>query len=237
MLNPTLLAMAQNRAYDLEKVAVVPSAGPTPPGADPMAGGDPMAAAGGMAGAPPMGMPMDPAGAAPAAPPAPAGGGTPATIEDIAQLLQQTMAAGGGAGGKGAGKKPDVAVEMFQIKKLLVQIMQAMEIPLDPATVLGPDQAADPMAAGGAPGAPGAAPGAPGAAPGAAPMDPMAGGAMGMPPAGGPMGAPMPAPAEKAAEEVRIGSEFRGQAHADPASELLALAARSRSLREAVSAA
>jgi hypothetical protein len=157
------LQLLQTAHDQLEKAAFVDAA---------MAGG---AAGGGEGGAAPTASPMagpmppmpamgpgDPAAAAPPAAP----GVTP---EAVQQMIQQAMAGGaaggaaGAAGAPGQKKKVDVNTEVYQIKKLLVYIMQNMGLSIPPDTLLGdpaddphidPNQAAqDPASAAAAPGA------------------------------------------------------------------------------------
>lgn len=153
IINPELLALAEWRLNELqkqamEKTAFTPPGGGAPPGGAPM---DPAA----MGGAPPMdpaamggAPPMDPAAMGGA--PVPGGGGL--TAESIAQIVTQTMQQGGGAAGAGAaggpgaaGKmvKPDiatVAIDIFQVKKMLQYLFNTMGIQLPPDILDGPNR-------------------------------------------------------------------------------------------------
>lgn len=159
MINPELLKVAlwriRNQKQAAEKQSFQPpmsgdpsGGGGAPPGMDPSGGG----------GAPPPGPPpgmaagMDPAAAQMAG-----GGGDLQSM--VTQAVQQAMAGAGGAGG-GMGGKPmkadinTVAMDVFQIKKMLVFFFNSQNIPLPPDILDGPNR--DPSTgAAMAPGAPG----------------------------------------------------------------------------------
>lgn len=150
-INPELIQLAQWRLTQIEKQAFVP------PGAgDPsQGGGDPSQAQGPVD---PNGPPVDPSqGAAPpmgggpgGAAPMPGGGGmTNDTIQQVVQQVMQQMGGGagvaGGAGG-GMGGKPakadinTVAIDIFQVKKMLQYLFNSMGIPLPPDILDGPNR-------------------------------------------------------------------------------------------------
>lgn len=158
-INTDLITLAEWRLKQLnrptetpaEKTAFVPPGGDAaggggaPPGvADPSAGGmPPPDPSMGGAGAPP----PDPSAGGGA--PVPGGGGMTAdTISQIvAQTMQQMNGMGGGAGGAGAGAgkmaKPDintVAIDIFQVKKMLQYMFNTMGIPLPPDILDGPNR-------------------------------------------------------------------------------------------------
>lgn len=171
MFNPELMRLAEWRINELTKSASLEKEAVLPAGAmDPSAGGgggtDPSSAGG-----PPMdpsaaggAPPMDPSagGGMPAPPPtdptaaAGAGGLTADSIRQIVQQVMQSMGGAGGPGGKGPGvAKPDintVAMDIFQVKKLLTGLYNTMGIPLPPDILDGPNR--DPSS--GAPMPPGA---------------------------------------------------------------------------------
>jgi hypothetical protein len=168
-INPELIAIAEWRLSQqrneweaekqaAEKFAFIPPGGGGPPGGPPP-GGDPSAGAAGGGGAPPGvgdpsagGMsPMDPSMAGGGAPPVPGGGGMNA--DTISQIVAQTMQQMGGMGGGGAGVggggaggkmvKPDiatVAIDIFQVKKMLQYMFNTMGIPLPPDILDGPNR-------------------------------------------------------------------------------------------------
>ena len=154
-INPELLQLAQWRLNQLKKEAFVP-----PGGGDPSQGGPPpdpsQAGAGGpppdpsQAGGPP---PMDPSAMAGAAGPAPVPGGGGMTADTISQIVAQTMqqmggGAAGGPGGMGGGPggktaKVDintVAMDVYQVKKMLQFLFNTMGIPLPPDILDGPNR-------------------------------------------------------------------------------------------------
>lgn len=207
MINPELLALAEWRLKQLEQGAELEKQAFTPPGGGGPPGGDPSGGAGGgppPGAAPPMdpsmgggAPPMDPsmAGGAPPGGPVPGGGGL--TADSIAQIVTQTMqqqGAAGGAGGPGAaGKmaKPDintVAIDIFQVKKMLQYLFNTMGIQMPPDILDGPNR--DPST--GVPMPPGA-PGStsdPAATAAAAQQQGQPGGGAGGAPPGGAGGAP-----------------------------------------------
>lgn len=142
IFNNALMSMAHDRT---KRAFVDPSsAGGGDPAASAMAqpmppmpamgGEDPAAMAGGVA--------ADPA-AGGAAPPA-AGGGV--SIDEVKALVEQMLMQQGGMGGEGMKpEKPkvDVNTEIYQIKKLLVQIADHAGMSVDPNMLLG-DPAQDP---------------------------------------------------------------------------------------------
>lgn len=134
LFNPRLLSLAKEQLYkqaEHEKRAFTPTAAMMGGGGG---GGDPAAAGGG-----------DPAAAAAQAAPQ----GPPAlTAADVQQIVQQQLSQqGGGAGGAAGGqkKKVDVNTEIYQIKKLLVMLIQYLDIPI-PAHMLLGNPAEDPDA-------------------------------------------------------------------------------------------
>lgn len=176
-INPELLALAEWRLGEMQKQSADKTAF-IPPGADAGGGGDPSMGGGGgpppgtaAPGDPSMGAgggapPMDPSMGGGAGGPVAGGGGL--TADSIAQIVTQTMqqqggmggmGGAGGPGGAGAGKmvKPDiatVAIDIFQVKKMLQYLFNSMGIPLPPDILDGPNrdpQLGTPMP----PGAPG----------------------------------------------------------------------------------
>lgn len=170
-LNPHLISMARSAVNQRTKQAFQPpqdpnaqgggdpSMGGMPPGGDPAAGGMPPGAPmdPAMAGG---GMPMDPAAMGGA--PVPGAGGMNA--DTIRQVMQEVLGqmgmvpgqAGPGAGGAG-GKpgKPDLlamSMDIFQIKKMLSTLINAMGVPMPQEIIDGPNR--DPAT--GAPMPPGA---------------------------------------------------------------------------------
>ena len=125
--------------------------GPMPP-MDPgmMGGGMPPMDPSMMGGAPPIdpsmlgGLGPMPAGDAGGMPPAgPAGGSaTGLTPEEIRKIVREELSAGGG-GSKGAKKKVDIETELFQIKQLLVMIVQELGLPVPATLLMGPQQEGD----------------------------------------------------------------------------------------------
>lgn len=112
-----LLTMAR---MNLEKRAVVDAQTLQSGGMDP-------AAMGGGAGMDPAMAGMDPAAMAGAAAPPPPG----ISREEVTQMIQQAVAAGGGAGGAEPIKpKIDVNVELMQIKKMLARLLDAQGVPM-----------------------------------------------------------------------------------------------------------
>lgn len=146
-VNPELLkaAMAAVARNATRKQAFVPATGGADAGMDPaMMGADPamMGADPAMAGMDPAAMGMDPAMA---------GAGAPdvATIaQAVVEQLKQQGLVGDGAGtgtgagaGKGAKPKVDVATEMYQIKKMLAKLVDAMGLPMGATEMMAPDEA------------------------------------------------------------------------------------------------
>jgi hypothetical protein len=140
------------------------AAGGAPP-MDPAAGGMPPMDPAMAGGAPPMdpaaagGMPMDPAmmGGAPPAPPAPdpaAGGGGSGPLDAIMAKMDQMMQSmqmspqnqagpGGAPGGPGKPGKPDLlamSMDIFQMKKMLSALFDAMGIPIPQDILDGPNR-------------------------------------------------------------------------------------------------
>lgn len=242
--------LAADSKQAADKTAFVPpgaggdpaAGGGAPPpggGGDPAAGGGPPPGAGdpSMGGAPPMDPSMMAAAGGGGGGPVPGGGGM--TADTISQIVAQTMqqmgmggAGGGGAGGAGAGKmaKPDistVAIDIFQVKKMLQFLFNSMGIPLPPDILDGPnrDPATGTPMPPGAPGStsdpsqmsqpPGGAGGAGGGQPGGAipPIQPMQPGGPGV---GGAAagGAPPGAGAEKQSQDRAL---HMGNGHPAPA--------------------
>ena len=161
--NPELMRLAEWRINQVKKAAETKeafqpaaamdqaAAGGAPPGGPPM---DPSMMGGG--GMPPGMPPMDPsmmAAAGGGAPPpdagmAPAPGSDGLTADSIRQIVQQTIqqsmnggAANGGAAGKPA--KPDIntiAMDIYQVKKMLSNLYNTMGIPLPPDIIDGPNR-------------------------------------------------------------------------------------------------
>lgn len=154
--NPELMALAEWRLAELrkqhEKQAFIPPGG----GGDPSGGGGPPpgmdpSMAGGPGGPPPG---MDPA-AMGGAPPMPPGGGgmDPMMIQQmVTQAVQQAMGAQGGAGAAGgpvgaagAGKPvkaslETVAMDIYQVKTLLVSMFNQQGWPLPSNILDGPNR-------------------------------------------------------------------------------------------------
>lgn len=222
MLNPELVKMAHHGIRrNGEKRGFVPSDAAAGGGAPPGGGGAPPPGGGG--GAPP----PDPSMGGGGPPPGGGGGGLSAGVDPMAgiattvtQAVQQAMATSGGAGGAGGagamGKpaKPDintVAMDCFQVKKILMHICKTNGWELPPDILDGPNRdpstgAAMPMGAPGSTSDPNMAQGGDaggGAQPQSAiqPIQPMEG-AFPSAPGGGGGG-------EKSGS-VRVGEEFSG---------------------------
>lgn len=163
LFDPQLMAVARDQ---VTKAAFVDASA---------SGGDPAAAGGAPTGMDPMAMMGGGGGPADvSAQMAAAGGGGGALSEDrVKQLIQESMAAGGGAGATGAGgavgpngqpkKKVDVNTEIYQIKKLLIYLLNAQGVQVPPDMMLGDpadDPHADPSEAASDPASAGAQPGA-----------------------------------------------------------------------------
>jgi hypothetical protein len=157
IFNPQLLDLAHQVALTKHSFVDPAMASGAAPPMDPMMAGG--AAGGGampmdpMAGAmPPMpAMGADPAAAA-AGGEAVAGGGGGLTPDDVKQIVQSVLSeqggAGAGAGGaEGANGKPkmkiDINNEIYQLKKMMVQLLNALDQPI-PADLLLGDPAQDP---------------------------------------------------------------------------------------------
>lgn len=146
ILNPQLLKAATEYS-GRAKHSFMDAATTAGAGADPAAAGG--GAGGPMAGPMPPMPPMDPAaagGAGGEVPPDTGGGIDPMLIRSIVQeVMAATGGGAGGAGGAGGEKKMkvDVNQEIYQVKKLLVMIAEAMELPI-PASMLLGDPAQDP---------------------------------------------------------------------------------------------
>ncbi len=168
--NTTLLELARWRLREqFEKQSFIPPGGgdPSQGGGDPSAGGAPPMDPSAGGGAPPMdpsmgggAPPMDPSaggGAPPEAPPDPAagGGGSPdimAMLQAMQQQISQMQqgggggAAPGGAPGAGMGGKPmkadinTVAMDIFQVKKMITSLFNMYNIPLPPDVIDGPNR-------------------------------------------------------------------------------------------------
>ncbi len=144
LCNPELLKLAQYKIRlklaeeaRLEKSAVVPAVGgdpsagggqPMPPGGDPMAGGGQQP-------------PMDPAAMQGGG----GGGDISAMIQTAVQQAMQTAQPGMAAGGAGAGGKQKqdintVAMDIFQVKKMLTHFFNMNNIPLPPDILDGPNR-------------------------------------------------------------------------------------------------
>lgn len=144
-LNPAILKLARDvasrRALTSYKQALVP-AGAAMGGAPPGAGPDPSM------GGPPPGAGPDPSMGGTPPPDPSAGGAAPMDpqIQQIANLVIQSLqsqggGAGGAAGGKGGGKKAEqqmLDVKLWQILNLLVQMAQAQGLKVDPSIAVGP---------------------------------------------------------------------------------------------------
>jgi hypothetical protein len=186
-LNPILLKAARHKVAFQPPAGMDPSAagGAPPPGADPSMGGGmpPGADPSMMGGAPPPG--GDPSGGAGA----PVPGANGLTADSLRQIMTEVMQGvqqqGGGPGGGGAGgksSKPDpmaMAMDIFQIKKMLTYMFNNMGMPMPPDLLDGPHR--DPSTGAAVP------PGTPGSTsdPNLAASQPPAGGAGAAPPGGG----------------------------------------------------
>lgn len=164
VFNPVLLHIAQDASARLDKQAFVDpasagTAATAPAATGPMLGPlPPMPAMGGAAGAPPMdpammagAPPMDPTvmAGAPAPPPTDTSGALPPEVaqairDEVHKALAEGSGGNGGGGSKSSGgKKPDVATELFQIKKLLVKVLAALGATLEPDILLGESSSAE----------------------------------------------------------------------------------------------
>ncbi len=201
-INPELLQFARHKVTRASgKQAFVPAG---PAGGDPAQAGGQEAMAGPVPPMPAMGPEPGAEAGAPTPPTAGEGGGgmsAPEVQTMIQQSIQQAMAQGG-MGGKQEKMKVDVNQEVYQIKKLLVQIATEMGLSIPPQLLLGdpaqdqsvpPQEAAqDPLSAAHQPGS------------AIAPIEPIQGASPGMAAAGGGGGEAAGMPA-KAAEHHENG--------------------------------
>jgi hypothetical protein len=148
------------------------------------------------------------------------------TPDMVQQMIQQAMAGGGAAGAAGAPgqkKKIDINTEVYQIKKLLVYIMQNMGLSIPPDTLLGDpadDPHSDPAQAAQDPASSAAAPGAMESA--IKPMAPMGGASPEMAQGGG-------------GGSKQSAYTLRDEGAGFPASALPSLRNRASALRELIS--